>query len=379
MSRQNGALIGINPKRRGSYEQFQASRMPVVVWPIMHSPCTPPTAPKFQPGNVPAATRRQALHTLAGLAGPLALAGLLPACTKPQPIAVAAHVWVGYAPMFLARELGLLDPAQASLTLTANALESVAALRAGQVQAAALTLDEALVACASGLKLVLVLVFNESLGADMLLGRPPMANLAGLAGARLGYENGSVGEIMLQEVLQAAGLRREQLQLVNVPVDAQAAAWKRQALDAVITYEPVASELLAQGAQRLFDSRQIPHTILDVLAVRADALPDCSAALTHLVQVHFLALQHLRKRPQDAAYRLSAFLGLPAQGVQASYKGLLLPDAAANRRLLDGSPPPLMLTAQRLLKVLHGIGLVPQLPDLDGLIRANYLPVEVPA
>ena len=84
-------------------------------------------------------TRRQALAAACGTL----LAPVLPGCGWVQdlPLAVAAHVWVGYEPMFLARERGWLDGDQVKLHETRSAIESIAALRAGTVQAAAGTVE----------------------------------------------------------------------------------------------------------------------------------------------------------------------------------------------------------------------------------------------
>jgi NitT/TauT family transport system substrate-binding protein len=307
------------------------------------------------------------------------LAPVLSGCDwlSDQPVAVAAHVWVGYEPMFLARERAWLNDSQVQLLRTRSASESISALRSGKVQAAALTLDEVLTARASGLALTVVLVFNVSMGADMLVARSPFKRLADLKGRRIGYEASSVGEVMLYEVLKAANLSRQDVSLVKLPVDQQLEAWQHQFLDAVITYEPVASQLLATGAVRLFDSRQIPGTIVDVLAVHHDALDRAhTSALRHLIAGHFRALDHLLRSPQDAAYRMAPHLNLPASAVLLAYKGLMLPTAVSNYRLLAGAQPELLATARMVMPILVDNGAIKQADTLVNLIRADYLPTD---
>lgn len=293
------------------------------------------------------------------------------------PVAVAAHVWVGYEPLFMARDRGRLEPTQVTLRETRSAVESIAALRAGRVQAAALTLDEVLGARATGLAISVVLVFNVSMGADMLLVRPGITRLAQLKGLRVGYEASSVSEVMLTEILSAAGLARQDIELQRISVDDQPKAWQRRASDAFISYEPVASQLLAQGMTRLFDSGRIPDTIVDVLAVRSDALGQAHAkALKHLVATHFRALDDLTRNPQDAAYRMAGHLNLPASGVLSAFRGLILPTLANNHRLLAGSDPELLSMARRLTDILLRIGKLSQHDALTDLINARYLPTE---
>jgi NitT/TauT family transport system substrate-binding protein len=328
--------------------------------------------------RIPAISRRSWGAAAGALALAPALAGL-GACDEltDQPITIAAHVWVGYEPMFLARDKGWLDPKKVHLLQTASAFESVQALAQGKALGAAMTLDEMLTARATGMSLSLLLVFNSSLGADMLLVPAGVQKLSSIKGLRIGYEASSVGALMLAEVLQAAGLTQQDVQLVNIDVSQHMTAWQRQQADAFITYEPVATQLLELGMRRLFDSRQIPDTIIDVLAVRTDKLSTHhTRALQQLLVGHFRALDHLMRNPQDAAYRMATRLNLPASKVLAAYKGLVLPDAHNNYRLLAGQPSELSKTAQKLLVIMLKAGLLKKSDDLTDLVRADYLPTD---
>jgi len=316
--------------------------------------------------------RRQLIKTIAALGG---LAGIA-ACGRSdsRPLTIAAHTWVGYEPMFMARSEGWLEDKKVRLHQTQNATESLQALAEGKVDGAALTLDETLQARQSGQKLKIVMVFNISAGADMLVSRPALGSLSDLRGKRLGYEQSSVGALLLAEILAKAGLTKSDVMLVPVSVDKQVEAWQDNAFDAVITYEPVASELLDLGARRLFDSRQIPNTIVDVLAIRSDLVDEHADALRHLLRAHFRALDHLTRNPHDAAYRMATHLNLPAGEVLSAFKGLVLPDAQANQRLLAGNEPSLLLTAKRVSAVMVESGLLRQPDTLDTLVSAEFIP-----
>jgi NitT/TauT family transport system substrate-binding protein len=127
----------------------------------------------------------------------------------------------------------------------------------------------------------------------------------------------------------------------------------------------------------LFDSRQIPNTIVDVLAVRTAVIDRAHAkALRHLVATHFRALDDLTRNPQDAAYRMAGHLKLPAAGVLSAFRGLTLPTLANNYRLLAGSDPELLSTARRVADILHRIGTLSQRDALTDLVNASYLPTE---
>ncbi len=316
---------------------------------------------------------RQFILAIWGLIVATAMSGCGLATDKP--VSVAAHVWPGYELMFLARNEGELDAQRVKLVETASATETLQALAEGRVDGVALTLDEVLRARAQGIPLSVVLIFDVSAGADVLLARPGIKKLADLKGRRIGYESGALGALMLAEILRVGGLTKKDVQLVSLTINEQRDAWMRDQVDAVVTYEPVSSQLLAQGAVKLFDSRQIPNTIVDVLAFRSDVLDRShAAAIRHLVSAHFRALNQLNHNPHDAAFRMSARLGLPQGEVLSAFKGLLLPDAINNELLLAGSAPPLRESARRLSELMVGDGLLPHADPLAGLIRADFIP-----
>ncbi|OIR17761.1 putative aliphatic sulfonates-binding protein precursor [mine drainage metagenome] len=321
-------------------------------------------------------SRHWLIATLSALAFVCILSGYFWLANN-KPISIAANVWLGYEPMFMARNEGWLNKDQVRLVETKSVAASLKALADGEVDGAALTLDEVLKARVTGLPLSVVMVFNVSAGADMLVVKPNIKNLSDLRGKRIGVEESSVGEVMLSEILQQAGLTKQDVTLVKVPVDNQVDAWARNQVDAAITYEPVASQLLAQHAVKIFDSRQIPNTIVDVLVMRSDKLDHGHvSALRHLISAHFRALAHLTHNPQDTAYRMATHLGLPASGVLEAYRGLLLPDADNNFRLLSGQNPKLGDTARKLSNVMVKANLLKKNDTLAALINADFLPTD---
>lgn len=301
-----------------------------------------------------------------GLTAPLA------GCALSRPLQVGIHPWIGYESFFLARDFGWLPP-EVVLHVGKSASESLQGLAEARLDAAALTLDEVLKARGAGIPLVIVLVFDVSAGADMVLAREGIASLDRLAGHRLAVERSALGALMLTEVLKAAGLREQALIVVDMPVDQQPAAWQAGRIDAAITYEPTASRLQALGARRLFDSRSLPDTIFDVLAVRADRLEARQGALREALAAHFRALAHLRTNREDALYRIAAHQGVGPDAVARALGGVVLPGLAANRGYLQPGSR-LAAAAARLSRLMHERGLLKAEDSLTGLLDASHLP-----
>ena len=315
--------------------------------------------------------RRAFLLRLAALAAGSVAVG---ACTSGAPMLVGIHPWPGYEPLYLARNFGWL-PEGVRLREGQTAGDSVAALQTGEVDAATLTLDEALSVRASGVALTVVLVFDSSVGADMVMARPSIRVPADVAGRRIAVERGAVGEVVLQKLLDAAGLEKADVTVLDLAPDRQLDAWRAGAIDVAIGYEPFSSLLGREGARRLFDSRQFPGIIFDVLAVRSDRLSALRAQVDALLVGHFRALTHLRVNREDALRRIAAWRGLSFDEAERSYTGLNLPDAAGNRSYLDPTGARGILRAARELNALMlRAGRIKQADDLVGLIDPGFLP-----
>jgi NitT/TauT family transport system substrate-binding protein len=312
---------------------------------------------------------------LAGL-GALALLQLLPGCRQRPALRIASHPWPGYELLFLARREGWLSEKQVRLVETSSATASLEALERGTVDGACLTLDELLRARDSGLQLTAVLVFNVSAGADHILARPGISSVSQLAGKRIGVEQSALGALMLHLSLQSAGLDYKQVQVVPMAPDNHQLVWQTERLDAMVCYEPLASQLQGNGIHSIFDSRSLPGMIVDVLAVRTGLLDQYTAQLHSLTDAHFRAYHHLVHNPQDTAYKLAGRLKLPADKVLDAYRGLQLPIVSANRRYLQGSGARLVATVKTLSPIMLQHGLLQQPASLEGLFDARFLPTK---
>jgi NitT/TauT family transport system substrate-binding protein len=312
---------------------------------------------------------------LVGLAG-LALLPLLPGCVQRPPLRIAAHPWPGYELLFLARREGWLSEEQVRLVETSSATVSLETLERGTADGACLTLDELLRARDSGLQLTAVLVFDVSAGADHILARPGISSVRQLAGKRIGVEQSALGSLMLHLSLQTAGMDCSQLTVVPMTPDNHHQVWQAGHVDAMVCYEPIASQMQAMGAHSIFDSRSLPGMIVDLLAVRTDLLDRYAAQLRSLTDAHFRAYRHLVHNPQDAAYKLAGRLTLSADRVLDAYRGLQLPVAGANRRYLQGSKAQLLTTVQTLSPIMVQHGLLQQPASLKGLFDGRFLPIE---
>lgn len=316
-------------------------------------------------------TRRQFLL----IAGALGCLSILPACTKKSlPITIGMHIWPGYEPTPLAKTLGWLDDKLVNLVQTNSATESMQLLEQGKIDGAGLTLDEVLRARDNGISLSVILVCDISAGADMLLAKPQIKTLAGIKGVRIGVEEGALGALMLQEILQKANLEPKDVKPVSLTIDKHVSAWKRGEVDAIITYEPAAGQIIEMGGKKLFNSSQIPDLIFDVIAVRTSKLDSAHAeALQNLTHAHLKALKYINSNPDAASYQMATHFKLPPEQVMSAFKGLVLADLENNIRLISTASPAMQKSAAVIADTMQKSEILHYSPDLNGLLRPEYL------
>ncbi len=314
--------------------------------------------------------RRQFLVT-----GALAPLATLFGCDTREPLLrVSGITWVGYEPLFLARELGLLPPERIRLIESPSNTNSLMQLASGEVEAATLTLDEFILARAGGIPVRIALVFDTSQGADVVMARPGIDRVEDLAGHRIGVEETAAGALMLRKSLEAGGLIPDDVIRVPLIGGAHMAAYQNGEIDAVISYEPFASRLAALGATRLYDSSAFPGLIVDVLAVSERAISHHYTALASLLTAYFEALAVVKSSPERAHRLMAPRLGLTVEQTAEAYQGIALLSLNDNHAWLEPPATPLREAARTVAEIMQSNALIDQIPDLSDLATARFLP-----
>lgn len=307
-----------------------------------------------------------------GLAAVLLLEFILVSCSKepPPPLRIGTVVWPGFECLYLARDLGYYKDTSIRLVEYNATPEITRAFRNRELEAIAYTVPEALSLVAAEPSLQAVLVMDVSNGGDVIVAKPEIHNLQALKGRRVGMESSSgLGAYMFTRALEQANLSLKDVQIIPVEVSEHEKAFKKGTVDAVITYEPARSNLLAAGGKLLFDSSKIPNEIVDLLVIRGDLLSGQRADLQALIKGWFRALTYLKNNPQDAARRIAPREGITPEQFLESLKGIHIPDLQQNQQLLGETDASLLNTIKRLSKVMVENNLLEQTVEPTRLLN----------
>lgn len=295
---------------------------------------------------------------------------LLSSCTKHDSttLRLGTNVWPGYEPLYLAREKELLDDRKVHLVEYSNNSQVIQAYRNGLIDAAALTLDEVLLLLESGESPKILFVMDISAGGDAIIGQENIATLADMRNKKIGVEGSALGAYILTRALDLSNLEKNSISVVQMSVDQHEKAFHEKQVDAVVTFEPVSSKLRDSGGRILFDSRQIPGEIVDVLIIRKEFLKQHGDIADYLSMAWYKTLELVKTEPNESAKILGKRMQLNTKQTIDAYKGLVLPNFEENQRLI-GSDPQLLISADRMSKLMFGQGLLNKELNVSILFR----------
>ena len=288
------------------------------------------------------------------LAGIALVAAALFGCAREPATAlrIGTNVWIGGEPLYLARELGRLDPAAVQLVEYPSASEVMRAFRNQAIDGMVISLDELFGLAADGLQPRIVLVVDVSHGADVVVGSRGMRTMRDLKGKLVAVESGALGSFVLSRALALSGMQAGDVNVVHLESNEQPSAFEKGRIDGAVTFDPYRTRFLRAGATPLFDSTRIPGEIVDLLAVRASVIDKHPQSIEALLRGWFDALDYMQRDPVDAAGRMGVRQQITGEQFLEAQRGLHIPTRAENLQMLGGDTPQLAVTGRRLMSLM---------------------------
>lgn len=290
-----------------------------------------------------------------------------------ETLRVGTTLWPGYEPLYLAKELKEFkeDIRMIHYPSTSDVLR---AFKNRILEAAALTLDEVVLLEEANIPVQIILVLDISEGADVIMARPEIKNMQGLIGAKVAVESTAVGAYVLSRALQVHDIGIHQIALVNVENSSHKDAYQKELADAIVTYEPVRTQLLNIGAKQIFSSLEIPGEVVDVLVVHDDVIQSHRDQLLDITKGWFAALKQIKDEPVDSYTFIASRMKITPREAKESYYGLSLPSLKKNKKLLSNTPDSLATTFSRLSEQMKISGLINPEVKPKILLNDQFLP-----
>ncbi|MGB3292409.1 MAG: ABC transporter substrate-binding protein [Phormidesmis sp.] len=299
--------------------------------------------------------RRHALQLLAGASG----AVLLHACgggtteeVSSEPaestesdspettmsMSMGTAPWVGQVPLYIAMEKGFFAEQGLDFELRnfGTSGDYLSAFLSNNLDSVSLVSSEAVTLADSGKDFKIVLVQDNSVGGDGILAKDSVASIEDFAGKQIAVDTSGVSYFFLLQVLQEAGLSKDDVTIVNTDPAAAAAAFQSNSVDIAVTYAPYLQQAAdaVEGGRIIYDSSEMPTAIIDLYLFDAAYVEENPEAVQAFVNGIFMGLEFLSTDEEEALQIGAAALDVEPEDVAADLEGVKLPDQATNVEMM---------------------------------------------
>ena len=202
----------------------------------------------------------------------MALLPVMDAATaRADTVKIAHSTWVGYGPLYIARDKGIFkkNGVDVDLIVMEDPKERFPTLMADKIQMIASTVDTALLYLKKPNDFQYVVAIDDSNGGDGIVAVKDIKTIADLKGRKVAVNEGSVSEFYLNVLLGKAGLKESDLNTVNMTAADAGGAFVAKRVDAAVTWEPwLTKGKSTDFGHLLVDSSTTPGLITDAIIVK---------------------------------------------------------------------------------------------------------------
>jgi NitT/TauT family transport system substrate-binding protein len=274
---------------------------------------------------------------LAALFFIIALTGCDIGLTYEPPVRIITAPWIGYTPFYIARDRGLYGDMDVRIAEFGTDFDAARAAADGRAELTCGTFADFMRQRDQGVDLKIVAALDFSKGADGIVARPPIEDVAGLRGKRVAAEIGTLTHFVLLRALERAKVGEGEVTIVNIAMDEALAALEKGEVDAASLWEPFLSKAEKAGGKRVFSSAEIPGEILDVLAVPSDVLARRAGDIERVLRAWDSALGVIRREPEATLPIMAERLEMTVPELKESLTTIELIDLEQNARLFSRS------------------------------------------
>jgi NitT/TauT family transport system substrate-binding protein len=223
-------------------------------------------------------------------------------------ISIGHTIWVGYGPLYLARDLGYFKDEGIDVTLQVvdDSALAMAAQAAGKLDGTATTIDEILKYRSDSFCFKAVLVLDESHGGDGMVAQNDINSLDDLKGKTVAMNEGSTSQFWFSYLLKKEGIPLKDVTVANMTADDAAAAFVAGHVPVAVTWEPNLTMVKTKKAGKvLVDSSDTPGVIVDTLEFSCKTIQDKPNDVKGFIKAVYRAVDYMNAHQEDA-YKVMA-------------------------------------------------------------------------
>lgn len=332
-------------------------------------------------------TRRQALRLIAGAASSIGLhactqSARITSASTPTDLTSASFAvtnWIGNSALYIAEEKNFFKDAGLDLSVRSfgTVAESFPAYSVGQLQGVAPVTSEVVSLAADEVNYRIVAVMDTSVGADAILARNSVSSIKDFKGRQVAVQKGGVGHFFLLQILASAGVKEEDVKIIDTTPEAGAAAYQAGDVEIAYTYAPYIekAQTIQKDGRVIFDSSKMPTAIADLYTFSTDFIESNPEAVQGFVNGIFKSLDLMQTNPREALAIAAKRFEMQPDELATQLKGIRLPDLKTNQKMLGDPTSDLYMLKPMtaMAEFLKKHGQIQTMPDLSKFIDPQFV------
>lgn len=251
---------------------------------------------------------------------------------------VAFCTWIGYAPLYVARENGYFEKYGINPTLTIIEDESqyASAMFSNSIQALGNTLDREVIHYAQGTPEKVLFAMDESSGGDGIIASAEISSVEDLKGKTVALDKSSTAYFFFLSVLADYNVSEDELTIAEMGSYDAGSAFISGSVDAAVTWEPwLSNASQREGGHVLVTSKDYPKTIVDVMTVGSDFAENNPNVTAAFREAWYEAVDFCIANPEEANQIMADGIGLELQDIIDEREGVTFFDREYDTEFMD--------------------------------------------
>jgi NitT/TauT family transport system substrate-binding protein len=298
-----------------------------------------------------------------------------------EPIKLGMSTWLGYAPLYLAKEKGFFQKRgiEVEVVVIESPADRRAAFAADKIQGMATTVDTHVMTAAAEnpIPVKQVLALDDSYGGDGIVAKKEIKTIKDLKGKTVAAQLGAgASYFWLNYVLNQNGLKLSDLKAVDMKAGDAGAAFVAGKVDAAVTWEPWLSKAKETPfGSVLLASDKTPGIIVDSLAFKPAFLMARGADVKKIVAAWNEAVKFAAENPKEADAIMAKFTGQKPEEFTKEKGGVRFYGDKENKEYFGTAQKPGLLytVTQRAADLWFNLKFIKTKPKAADLIDGSFL------
>jgi NitT/TauT family transport system substrate-binding protein len=304
--------------------------------------------------------------------------GTTTTAAAPTKVRLAFSTWNGYMALVIGVKEGFFKKhgADVSYSVIEDPVQRFNAFKAGRLDAIASTTDTFSRTNAKGIRSVMVLGVDASVGGDGIVAEKKISKVEQLKGQKVGVSSGSVSQWFLAYVLDQHGLSLDDVKQVDMTAGDAGAAFAAGRIPVAATWQPWLSRAEKNpNGHVLVDTKTYPDIITDQVAFQPDFIKEHPDVVRGFIEGYDETIKFINTNEAKAFADVADFLKQKPDEIKAIMKEVPLWTIAENKKFYgtESSPGPVYDIFDQASKFWTDIGEISSPADAKEAIDPSFV------